>query len=195
MAVVTLLAATLLGCSATGTRMVNSWRDPAAGPLRFQKVLVLFIAPHQSQRQFGEAELVRLMTRTKGVAAHSVMTQDEAKDEGKMRAVMAREGYDGAITMRFIGTDQQLSYQSGVYVPAYSGFWNYYSVAWPMVYDAGYVRTDRRVQMETQVYSMKDDKLVWSGLSESMNPASAQELVDDVAQAVVADLRKQRLIE
>ena len=112
-----------------------------------------------------------------------------------MRALMAREGFDGAVTMRFVGSDMRLTEETGTYGPAHSSFWSYYSYAWPMVYDPGYIRTDRRVQMETSVYSMKDDKLVWSGLSESMNPASAQELVDDVARTVGAELRKQRLIE
>ena len=58
-----LLAA--LGCAlaadaAAGTKLVSSWRDPAAGPLQFQKVLVFCMAPHESQQQFGKATLVRL---------------------------------------------------------------------------------------------------------------------------------------
>ena len=30
-----------------------------------------------------------------------------------------------------------MTYQGGIYAPAHSGFWNYYSYAWPMVYDVG----------------------------------------------------------
>jgi hypothetical protein len=193
-AATTLLAAAQLGYASAGTKIVSSWREPSAGRLDFKKVLVMCIAEHESQRRFAEAELVRLMTRTKGVPAYSLMTQDEVKDEQRMRAVMLREAFDGAITMRVIGGDQKNYEQPGAYSPAYGSFWSYYSMAWPGV-GMGYVHTDRRMQMETQVYSMRDDKLVWGGITQTTNPKSAQRLVEDVARAVAADLRKQRLID
>ena len=61
-AVVLALAGLLAACAPKGTSLVTSWRAPALTPQQFQKVLVLFFAPHESQRQFGESELVRLMT-------------------------------------------------------------------------------------------------------------------------------------
>jgi len=54
---------------------------------------------------------------------------------------------------------------------------------------------NRLIQMETQVYSMKEGRLVWSGLSESKNPKSAEKLVEEVAGTVAGALRKQGLIE
>lgn len=183
------------GCAPKGTSLVTSWREPSAAPTRFEKVLVLFFAPHESQRQFGESELVRLMTRTRGVAAHTVLSRDDLKDVAKVKAAMAREGFDGALAMRFVETTQQLS-QDAAYAPSYAAFWDYYDVAWPLINDPGYVRMDRAMQMESRVYSMKDGgKLLWSGLSQTMNPGSAQEFVAQVASTVAADLRKQRVIE
>jgi hypothetical protein len=190
----TLLAAAQLGYASADTKFLRTWREPSAGRLDFKKVLVMCIAEHESQRRFAEAELVRLMTRTKGVPAYSLLTQDEVKDEPKMRAVMLREAFDGAITLRVIGGDQKHTEQPGAYSPAYGSFWSYYGMAWPGV-SMGYVHTDRRMHMETQVYSMRDDKLVWSGVTQTKNPKSAQQLVVDVARAVAADLRKQRLID
>jgi hypothetical protein len=193
-AAATLLAAALPGYASAGTKIIRSWKEPSAGRLDVKKVLVMCIAEHESQRRFAEAELVRLMTRTRGVPAYSLLTQDEVKDEPKMRAVMLREAFDGAITMRVIGSDQQHTEQPGAYSPAYGSFWSYYGMAWPGV-TMGYVHTDRRMHMETQVYSMRDDKLVWSGVTQTKNPKSAQQLVEDVARTVAAELRKQRLID
>jgi hypothetical protein len=189
----TLLACTLAASAGAGTKLISSWREPSVGALNFQKVLVLCIAPHESQRQFAETELVRLMKRTRGVASYMVMTPADVESKEKVQAFMAREGFDGAVVMRFIGNAQQLT-QEGSYVPSYTGFWDYYSVAAPMMHDPGYVRMDRMLQMETQVYATKNDKLVWAGLSQTKNPDSARELVADVAKAVAADLKKHRLI-
>lgn len=195
---VTLLAAVACGLAANasaGTKLVSSFREPTTGPLKFGKVLVLVIAPHESQMQFGEAVLIGLMKRTQGVSAHAVMPKDDASDEQKMRAFMAKEAFDGAVTMRLMAAGQQTTAQAGIYMPAPTGFWSYYSYAWPLVTDIGYVHTERLFHMETQVYSMKDDKLVWGGITKTTDPKDARQLVEQVAQAVAKDLRKQRLIE
>jgi hypothetical protein len=189
------LALALAGSASSGTKIVMSWKEPSAGTLKFTKVLVLMMAPHESQRQFGESRLVQLMTRTKGVAAHSLLSQDDVRDEAKVRALMAREGFDGALTMAFLGAGVELSEEYTSYVGSSGGFYDYYSATWPIVYSPGYVRMDRAMQMDTRVYAMKDARLVWYGLSKTMNPKSAQELVDSVAKAVAADLRKKRVIE
>jgi hypothetical protein len=187
------LACVLAAQASGGTKLLSSWHDPAAGPLNLQKVLVLCIAPHESQRQFGEAELVRLMKRTRGVASYTVMKPSDVESKETAFAFMAREGFDGAVVMRFIGTGHQVT-EVSAYIPTYTGFWDYYSFAGAMMLDPGYVRMERMAQMETQVFTTKNDKVVWSGLSQTKNPDSARELIKDVAQAVASDLRKHRLI-
>jgi hypothetical protein len=191
---VAVLATTLAAQASAGTKLISSWKEPSTGPLNFQKVLVLCIAPHESQRQFAEMELVGLMKRTRGVASYMVMQPADMQNKETALAFMAREGFDGAVVMRFIGAGQQVT-DPGVYIPTYTGFWDYYSVAAPMMLDPGYIRMDRLLQMETQVFATKNDKLVWSGLSETKNPDSARELVADVARAVAGDLRKHHLIK
>jgi hypothetical protein len=182
------------GASA-GTKLISSWHEPSLTRLDFKKVLVVCFAPHESQRRFGEAELVKLMKKTHGVAAYTVMTEDDIKDEARMRAIMAREGFDGAITMRFVGAGDTMTYQAGLYAPAHSGFWSYYSMAWPLVYDVGYMHIDHKMNMETHVYSLADDKVVWIAITETKNPKTAQKLVNEVAEAVVSNMRKRKLIE
>jgi hypothetical protein len=191
------LACGLATSASAGTKMLNSSRVPSAGPLNFGKVLVLVIAPHESQMQFGEGLLVGMMKKTRGVSAHSLLPKDDARDEQKMRALMAKEGFDGAVTLKLLNAGQETSTisQGGVYASTHTGFWSYYSYAWPLVNDIGYVHTQRVYHMEAQVYSMKDDKLVWYGITKTTNPKDARQLVEDVAKEVAKDLRKQRLIE
>jgi len=195
---VTLVAALACGLAVradAGTKMVSTWSEPTTGPLKFARVLVLVIAPHESQMQYGEAVLVSLMKRTQGVSAHSVLPNDDAKDEQKMRAYLAKEAFDGAVTLRLMAAGQQTTATSGIYAPAHTGFWNYYSYAWPLVSDIGYVHSERAFAMETQVYSLKDDKVVWGGITKTVDPKDARQLVEDVARAVAKDLKKRKLID
>jgi hypothetical protein len=57
------------------------------------------------------------------------------------------------------------------------------------------VHTERLFHMETQVYSLKDDKVVWGGISKTTDPKNARQLVEEVAKAVAKDLKKQGLVE
>jgi hypothetical protein len=193
LAATALFGTVLVGGASAGTKIVSSWREPSAGPLQFKKVLVLCFAAYDSQRLFGEVELIRLMKRTQGVAAHTIMTVDEVKDEKKMRDVIAKDGFDGVVTFRVVGNSQQVSTEGG-YLPGSSTFWYYYG-AWPMGMTQNYVRTDRQFQVEVQVFSIKDDKLIWSGLTESSNPKDAKEIVNGVAKAVGKEMRKQKLLD
>ena len=184
--------------AASAGKLISSWHDPSAGTLNFQKVLILVIAPHESQRQFGEVELSRLMKRTTGVPSYTVMTPADVASKETVLAFMARERFDGAVVMKFIGAAQEVS-DPGVYIPTYSGFWDYYSTGLSAYRDPGYVRMARQLQMEVQVYSvqaasMKGEKLVWAGLSQTKNPDNAKELLADVVRVVAGDLKKHRLI-
>jgi hypothetical protein len=96
--------------------------------------------------------------------------------------------------MRLIKSERQVTQVPGAYAMPYPRFWGCYGHAWPIVYDPGYLRTDTIVQVETKVYSLTDDKLIWADLSETFNPRDAQALVRSGAQAVANDLQKQGLI-
>jgi len=100
----------------------------------------------------------------------------------------------GLVAMRLIKSEKQVTLVPGGYATSFPRFWGYYGHAWPIVYDPGYLRTDTIVQVETKVYSLTDDKLIWAGLSETFNPRDAQALVRGVEQAVAKDLQKQGLI-
>jgi hypothetical protein len=50
------------------------------------------------------------------------------------------------------------------------------------------------VHIETLVYSMKQNKLVWSGQSKTTNPSNLDALVKEVIYAVADEMKKGGLI-
>jgi hypothetical protein len=64
---------------------------------------------------------------------------------------------------------------------------------WPM-YDYGYVQTDTVVRVDTNIYSVPDNRLVWASASKTFNPGSARKLVDSVAKAVAKEMKKEGLV-
>jgi hypothetical protein len=189
------VALTLVACATTTIK--ESWTDPAAGRLEFRKVLALVLSSDASLRRIGEDELVRQIRRTQAVAAYTVLSAEDYGDVERAKATLRTAGFDGVVTMRLVGKEQRQTWvPGGAYpAPSYASFGGYYRYAWPSVYDPGYLRTDTIAQVETQVYSLADDKLLWAGLSETVNPSDARSLIDDVARAVAKELKKQGLVE
>lgn len=90
--------------------------------------------------------------------------------------------------------DQHLAYQPAMTYPShYRGFYGYYGYGWPTVYAPAHLQADTVVTIETNVYSVTEDKLLWSGISETFNPSDVATVVNDIADAASRELRRQGL--
>ena len=77
----------------------------------------------------------------------------------------------------------------------YGGFWGgYYGHGWGSAWSAAEIRTDTIIIVETLVYSLHQNKLVWSGQSETTNPANLNRLIENTAKQVGDELVRQGLI-
>ena len=191
-------AATLASCG-TSTRFTDMWKDPEVTTLNFQKVAVVAVTADQSMRRVAEDELVATMKAKKkdAVASYTLIDPAMAKDVEATKARIKESGCDGAVTMRVVGVDEKTTYVPGSYVtttaypPPYYSFGGYYGYAMPTVYEPGYNMTSRYVMVETNIYRLSDDKLVWSGRSETVDPSSAGDIVRSIAKEGALVLNRQ----
>lgn len=181
------------GCASTTIK--DSWSDPKLAPssLKFEKILAIAMMPDQTRR-VAEDEMVRQLG-PRATASYKFLSEEDLKNKEAAKTKVKEAGYDGAVIMRLTGKEQRLSYVPGSYPAPYYSFYGYYGYAGAAVYDPGYMTTDTIVSIETNVYSVTEDKLLWSGLSETFNPANTVQLVTDVAKAVRGALQKQGLIQ
>ena len=76
--------------------------------------------------------------------------------------------------MRPVAKEKEISSTpSTMYMgPRYGGYWGgYYGYGWGGAYGGTEIRTDTIVIVETLVYSLKQNKLVWAGESKTTNPS------------------------
>ena len=174
-----LLAAIAGGCAST--QITSSWRDEDLAKVPFRKVLVVF--QHSDSRLRHVLERRMASDIPNAVPAHAIFSDEEVRDVEKVKARVREQGFDSSIVMRLVSVDREVSYRPGrIYaVPGfYHGFYGYWGYGWRTVYDPGYYRSDRIVNIATNVYSVADDKLVWASQSETFNPSSLREAVDEV---------------
>lgn len=187
--------ALLLALACASTRVETQWRDPEIRPedLAFRSVIALAQMEDETVRRAAEDELVRvLVTRPAAharglhaVASYTLIPTRELADVEKVRAKVEAGGFDGAVVLRLVSSEDRVSYVPG----RYETMWGRYG----RIYEPGYTTVDRIVRIETSLYSTAKGKRLWSGVSRTLNPGDVRELVDDVARAVGDELAKQGL--
>ena len=188
------------GCATTSFQ--STWRAPDVGRLDFRgkKVLAVFIGRNESVRRRAEDAMVREMAArgAQGVPSYTLLSPDEAKDLEASRAKIEGQGSAGAVAMRIVSRDTEVSYQPGFAMwagPRYRRFWGgYWGWGWGHVWAPPTVRADEVVSVETLVYSFTRDELVWAGTSRTMNPDRVEGLVSELAAAVSKQMETDGLI-
>lgn len=202
----TSLALLLAGCATT--TFTSIWKAPDAQPLQFKagdKVVALVVAESASLRRAGEANLADELDKRglKGIPAYTLLADEAIKDEARAKAAIEGAGAIGVIVMRPMGTEQKISSTPSTYygasyygAPYYGGFWGggYYGHGWGGVYDPGTIRTDTYVSIETLIYDLRQNKLVWAGQTKTMNPSDVEGFVGELAEAVSKELRESGLV-
>jgi hypothetical protein len=200
---IVLVVAMLSACASGG--FVSSWKAPDAAPLdlRGAKVAAVVMTSDQGLRRGAEDTLAKEITArgAQGIPMYTLLPDASPSDQALARAALEKAGVQGAVVMRPVSVEKEVSSTPEIYQdPKYSQMWGgYYEYGWnsswgtPMV-TGGDVHVDQIVSVETLVYSLKQNKLVWSGQSRTTNPEGVNELVKKLSAETAAELEKQGLI-
>jgi hypothetical protein len=179
------IAAITLGACGGSTTIEQSWTAPNARAERLHKVVTLFISEDGATRRAAEDKLA-LDLMQKGVQAtpaYALLSDQELQDLNAAKQKLAQLGYDGVVTMRLVDKEHELQYMPG-------DFDAYWGLAW---YEPGYAYTETIVRMETNAYSLRSNRLVWSALSKTVDPSGSKGLIKDVSKVVAEQLTKRGL--
>lgn len=176
------------------TRLAATWRDPSAPPLHFRRPITVFVTKSEPLRRTMEDKLAAQFPNA--VPSYKVFGSRDLTDGASIRRGLAEAGFDGAIIMRVASVDERVTYTPGSYWygPPYYSFAGYWGNAWGYPYDPVYVSEDRVVSIETQIYNLNNDKLIWAARSETTNPKSVGKLGDSVIKHVMNRLRRDGLV-
>lgn len=195
------IALLLTGCGSTTFNA--TWKNPDAKELSFKQgdpILAIVVSTHETVRRSAEDALAHELTLRglKGIPGYTVLPMELTKDAAAAEAAVTKSGAVGVVSMRALKVGKQVS-SSGptMYAgPTYGTYWGggYYGRSWGYAYDPGYIRTDTIVTVETLVYDLRQDKLVWGGQSETMNPDKIDTFIKELVDEVAAELHAQGLV-
>jgi len=187
---------------AGSTKYVSVFKSPRVGLIDFsgKRVASFVIIPDEVFREGREETLADELRRrgTDCIAGYTILPGALVRDREKSKAFLKKAGVSGVVLVRLVGDEERTSYSPSVawysqpYYSSFSGYWNY---GWTAVYSPGYAWTDRVITLETTIYSIDTDELLWAGRSESTNPKDIKKFVKDLVDAAGKELRKAGLVK
>jgi hypothetical protein len=186
-------AAALAACATTSFQ--STWKNPAAAPLHLKgkKVVALVVIDEEALRYSAEDEAAREIAEhgAIGVPAYRLLPQAQIRDKERARAIFEREGIEAVVVLRQVAKEKALSGSfSGS--PGYSSFWG--PGFWGGGWGDGYLRTDVILVVETLVYSLQQNQLVWASRSQTMNPTQVGSFVRELSKTLGTEMEKQGLL-
>jgi len=189
-----LLAGPTLVALYGGTRMTQRWVVPDVANYKFDHILTICVVKDESVRQSVEDAMAARVKKGNALPSYNILVEADLRDKEQAKTKILKMGFDGAVIMRPLRVEDRVNYVPGSYPAYYGSFWGYYGWAWPALYTPDYVYTDKIIQVETTIFSIKDDKLLWTSLSETTNPESARDVVLGIAKEISKELRKRGLV-
>jgi hypothetical protein len=182
----------IASCSPS-TQIVKSWHEPNASVQvnPANKFLVIAMIKDEVSRRVIEDQLVKRMN-SNAVASYTVMSADYLKEASgeKFTDKLKHDKYNYVLLMRLADVQKETSYVPGTTTGYYGGYGRYYGYGAGMYSTPGYYTTDKNYFVETTVYSVDPDKLLWTGTTKTVNPTKMETTVNDIANAVSEKMRK-----
>lgn len=177
------------GCAST--KIVSTWKDPSfTGPIEFKKIVVFGFDVDPYARNVAEDVVVERIGADRAVASHDFLTDEDRTSTDRVKEKLKQGGVDGAITLALAGSRTAMSRDAGTPEP----FYGYYDRSNAFVMNEYGFDTSTKYYVETRIYDVQRDRVIWRAISETVDPKQVHQATQDIAKAVGAELRKQKLI-
>lgn len=193
-------AAFLFSSCTTTTVMTDVWKDKTYQG-KPQKIMVIMVAKSQDMRNLFENRFVGELSNRGNNAfqSHKFIPMEELRDRELVKSKIKSSGADTVLVSRLVDTRTIESYHPGLVtvtpmiVPDYYyNWWGYYNVAFV---DYGYTGDVRVAYIETNLYDVKTEKLIWTGHSKTERTYGEQELITAFIKLILGKLKSAGLIQ
>jgi hypothetical protein len=196
-AVTTLAIVASVAALSAAIRFTATFKSLDAGAVSFagKKVAALVISNDDSLRVSGEEALVRELTARgmQAVAAYRIAPKEELRGADTAKPWFEKAGVEGIVAVRPVSVESE-TYNTGTWVTSnYSTLWGYYGYGWSAVYVPASARMQRVVVVETTIYSVPRNQLLWAAVSETNNSRDLSAFVQELGKEMVKEMQKQGL--
>ncbi len=185
------IASILLSCGPS-TKIVKTWQEPGASVTQSagNKTLVISMVKDESSRRVIEDQLVKRISGST-VASYTILTPELLKEanEATLSDKLTQGQFTHVLLMRLGDVEKETNYVPGTTTAFYGGYGRYYGYGAGMYSAPGYYTTDKNYFVETTVYTVNPNKLIWTGTTKTVNPSKMEKTVNEIADVVSAKMK------
>lgn len=183
----------LLLSSCASTTIEKSWKEPSASVTKSpdNKVFIIALVKDETSRRVIEDILVTRFNNN-AVVSYKTITLDMLKNasENSLDEQLQNGKFTHVLMMRLADVEKETSYVPGTTSVYYGGYGRYYRYGSSYYSSPGYYTTDKNYFVETTVFSIKENKLLWTGTTKTVNPTNMDRTINEIADVVSARMRK-----
>ena len=178
------------------TDLIGEWSEEEYKTRFIEKILILGIFDKDKpllRRKFEDG-IAKAFNESgvEAVPSMDIMSYKEEIDSVAIEKHFIGKGFDAVLVSRLVGLDQERVVKAGyaytVPFGNYYGFYGYYYAAVQYANTSSYLSKNLTVVLETNLYNTDEKKLIWSGISETVDPQKASEVINSLGPVLVDKL-------
>jgi len=182
-------------CATTTTTISDVWKDKAYQG-KAQKIVVIMVAKSQYLRKMFEGRFAaELKARGKdAIQSYKIVALEQIPDKELVKSKIKGTGADTVLIARLVDSKIMEAYMPGGIhvVPSFYYGWDTY---YDNIYvDYGYTDNIQVSYIETNLYDIKTEKLIWSAHSKTERKEGEQQLINAFIDKVLKKLSSDKII-
>ncbi len=185
--------------SAKSSKVVMSWRNPQAPTAKFHHVLALGLSQKTAVRADFEDALATQLEAAglSSVPGNTILLRPEGTelDLNYLRGQIRDNNIEAVVVSRLLKIENTVTYVPGSPMftpyPYYGTFYGYYRTVYPMIYSPDYLREEKKVRIETNLYfiSQPDGILVWTAVTDTFDPKKLHKAINGLVTLIVKQMQ------
>ena len=199
-ALIFLIVAVFVGAllnACASTKLTKTWVEKSFKGKTVSNVLVIGVADEEPNRRLFERKFVQQL-KAVGVEAFSsadiipIPADKRLEKEAIVQAVNKFKS-DAVLITYVAGVNSTTTYKPAMYGVGV-GYYGRYRYAYGHQLTPSRVSSHTKLCLETNLYDVASEKLIWSGQSQTRKAGSVKKLIDGVMKVVVKDMQKNKLL-
>jgi len=197
-----------IACGTT-TEIMGSWAKPDITKNKsYSKVFIAALTENNTVQNNLENSLAAaaqergIETSTSAQAFKQKFTLNSKPEKNEILDMVKSKNADAIFTVSILDKETESRYVPGsstYYAPMQYGYYGrfstYYNSVYPMAYDPGYYVEDKIYYLESNLYDVETEELIWSAQSKTMNPSDIDSFAKDYTKTMVNNLIKEGILK
>jgi len=184
----------LISCAAKG--QLKSWRNGAYEGGLIKSILVVGVAKDAEIRNYFGSVFVKHLERAgiRAAAVDSIVSADQEMDKDRVKAAAQKQQMTAVLVTHLEGEGSKEVYQPGP-TGGQDRFDYYYTWVYGAAQMTGYYKKEAYAKLVSKLYDTASGEVIWTGVSEFIDPKSAKDIINALAPEVIKGMREDKVIQ